>query len=161
MRTSAIGSALAHGRAVTGAQRGFTLVELLVVLAILTLVATLFPLALNRALPERRLEAQTQALVTEVEFAKMSSAMSGTAVELFVDATGHSSRTSPSPAETATGSRITDRHGRPRASLVLYPDGSASGGRVELSEGANRRVVVVSELTGRVWVERQGAERAR
>jgi general secretion pathway protein H len=156
MRTSATGSADA---------RGFTLVELLVVLTILTVVASLMPLGLTRALPHRRLVAAAEDLVTELRLAQAASAMAGHALEFLVADTGEYS-TRELTGETAGAlshgrARVTDRFGRPRASLIVYPDGSTSGGRVELSDGAHRRIVVLSELTGRVWVEPEGAADGR
>jgi general secretion pathway protein H len=142
MQTSATGSAHARVIAPSGVQRGFTLAELLVVLAILSIVAALLPWTLSRALPQRRLDAAAEILVTELRLAHAKAAMTGQPLEFQV-------------------ANATDRHGRPRSSLVLYPDGSASGGRIELRDGANRRVVVVSELTGRVWIEREGARDGR
>lgn len=165
MPTSATGSANPRRVAASGVHRGFTLAELLVVLAILSLVATLLPWAMNRALPQRRLDAAAEDLVTELRLAQMKSTMAGRPFELLVADVGrYSSRELTAESQQGIGrgsARVTDRHGRPRASLVVFPDGSTSGGRIELGDGANRRVVVVSELTGRVWLEHEGARHGR
>jgi len=54
----------------TGSPRGFTLLELLVVLAILVMAAALFPLALNRALPARRVTTTADHLIAAVRNAQ-------------------------------------------------------------------------------------------
>jgi general secretion pathway protein H len=165
MQTSATGSAAARVVAVSDVQRGFTLAELLVVLAILCIVAALLPWTLSRALPHRRLDAAAETLVTELRLAHLQTAMAGHPLEFLVADIGeYSTRelaTEPAQGSSQGRARVTDAHGRQRASLTLYPDGSTSGGRIELRDGTNHRVIVVSELTGRVWIERAGARDGR
>ena len=137
--------------------QGFTLVELLVVIAILVLIAVAFPLALDRAMPGRRVDAAAATLGDAVRTAQMFSAASGRAVVLAVSdddelvlteaASGRNLRRFALPAvDVHTYGRAGQAHDR----LVVHPDGSTTGGRFEIAAGTQRSSVRVGELTGRV-----------
>lgn len=147
----------------TGSGRGFTLLELMVVMAILVMVATLFPFALNRALPSRRVTTTTQRLVSMVREAQSASLVSGRPVTL--ELRGHGLTAVPqgpsSPAAPSdkghslsfpqsTEVSMTDSDGRALTALVVYPDGSSRGGRFEVQDTGHRGTVLVSAVTGRV-----------
>jgi type II secretion system protein H len=147
----------------TGSGRGFTLLELMVVMAILVMMATLFPFALNRALPSRRVATTTERLVSMVREAQSTSLVSGRPVTLQLQghgltavAQGPSSTTASSDKEhslsfpQSTEVSMTDPDGRALTALVVYPDGSSQGGRFEVQDTGHRGTVLVSAVTGRV-----------
>lgn len=144
-------------------QRGFTLLELLVVTAILVLVAALFPVALDHALPSRRVATTTERLISLVHDARMTSLLSGQPVALEVGP--HNLRVfsvlADREAVSARGAHgvsfpdsmrvsMLDAQGRKIPELLLYPDGSSSGGRLEIEDGGRRGALVVGAITGRV-----------
>lgn len=143
---------------------GFTLVELLVVLAILGLLASALPLALNRALPARRVAVAAEEIASAVREAHTLALAQGATVIVRVQdgalvvsaqAAGSARRPVRAALRPSTSVALTDREGRPLPALVLYPDGSSMGARFAIVDGARRASVSVSELTGRVWVERR------
>lgn len=140
----------------TGSERGFTLLELMVVMAILVMIAAAFPFAIDRAMPGHRVAAITQRLGSMVRAAQVSSLASGKPVTVRLEgrdrvaADNSFVKDQAIPASVAVS--MEDPDGRVIPGLVLYPDGSAQGARIEVNEGDRRGVVVVSALTGRVTV---------
>lgn len=138
------------------AERGFTLLELLVVLAIIAAIATAFPLALNRFVPARRIDAAARVLVADLRLAQARSVAVNAPVVL--EPGEHGYRITPDVirrwnANTSLQLRSADdAHGL--EVLRLFPDGSTSGGRLVISDGGRARRVTVSPLTGRVRLEK-------
>lgn len=143
---------------VTGRESGFTLLELMVVMAILVLVATLLPMALDRALPGHRVATTAERLMSLVREAQGSSVVSGRPVTLTVQ--GHELVTQdgatsaaigrPFSFPTSTNVSLIDLEGRAATALVVYPDGSTQPVRFDIEDSGRRRAVIVSAVTGRV-----------
>lgn len=127
-------------------EAGFTLLELLVVLAIMVLAVTAFPIALDRALPGRRVRAATERLEAEIRHAEIQSIAQDRPQRLSVAELA--SQFSASTQVDAAGPG-----GRPLQTLVIYPDGSTTGARLVVSDGSVRSIVAVSEITGRISVD--------
>lgn len=147
-----------RGTSATGRRvAGFTLLELLVVMAIVTLLAAALPAALNRSLPGRRVAVTTDRLVAGVRDAQAASVLSGQPVTLELQSRGFAfSHRAARAGSFAASTRVvlTDTEGRPAREITVFPDGSAQGGRFEIVDGPHRRTVIVSPLTGRVFVDR-------
>src|SRR5436305_102535 len=78
-----------HPHRTDGSRRsGFTLLELMVVLLVLVMAAALFPLALDRALPARRVTTTADHLIAAVRNAQAVSTASGRPVTLTINAQG-------------------------------------------------------------------------
>lgn len=149
-------------RSVTGNVRGFTLIELLVVLAILVMAAALFPLALNRALPGRRVSTTADRVVAALNDAEAESAATGrvvtvSLVEGRLEATADNSHPVMRPIRFPGSVKValTDMDGETTTALTVFPDGSAQGGHFAIESGADRSLVAVSGLTGRIAVRRE------
>jgi type II secretion system protein H len=148
----------------TGSGRGFTLLELMIVMAILVMVATLFPFALNRALPSRRITTAVERLVSMVREAQSASLVSGRPVTLQIEGHGLTAVAAQGSADEAAFSdtghslsfpqstqvSLADPDGRTLTALGIYPDGSSRGGRFDVQDTGHRGAVVVSAVTGRV-----------
>src|SRR5687768_9582313 len=74
-KTSATGRAVRSTNAAT--PRGFTLIEMTVVLAIIALLAGSVPLVLNRALPTRRVSAAADRLLADIRRLHVASTSAG------------------------------------------------------------------------------------
>ncbi|HEY7641627.1 MAG TPA: prepilin-type N-terminal cleavage/methylation domain-containing protein [Steroidobacteraceae bacterium] len=130
-----------HSTSATGDGRGFTLVEMMVVLTIMALLAASVPLALNRFMPTRRITATADHLIAEVERLQSEAASSGRPARLVV---------TEFALPTSTTLRFRAREDdRPLRELVLYPDGTASGGRFMIADSGREAVVEIGMLTGR------------
>ena len=125
---------------------GFTLVELMVVLAILLMMGAIFPFVLRRTLPHERVVSGSHRLKAAIHDAQLRSRSTGETSLLDVDAL---SKLLPEGTHlTLIGSDGTSLTG-----LTVYPDGSVTAGRIEVSEGVQHLTVVTSALTGRVRIE--------
>lgn len=125
---------------------GFSLLELLVVLAIMVIAVTAFPLVLNRALPRRRVRAATEHIEAAIRRAEIQSTALDQPERISVEQLS-------SRLATSTHLRTTTPGGALLRALVVFPDGSTSGARFVLSDGPDRSTVLVSEITGRIHVE--------
>jgi general secretion pathway protein H len=139
-------------------QSGFTLLELIVVLAVLVSVSALFPLALDRAIPARRLDAAAHSLADRLRTWQSRAAAGGSVLRVTASASTYSLHEPgrieevPLPADIRL-SLLSPSTSQPQTDLQLLPDGSSNGGRFELHAEHGDRFVRVSPLTGRVRVE--------
>jgi len=145
------------------ARGGFTLLELLVVIAIMAALTAAFPLALNRFLPARRADAAARELLADIRLAQARSVTADRVVSIIPTANGYD----VTVAETKGARRVSSRAWRTSTQLALrslddsrdltsfrvFPDGSSTGGRFLIRDGARVRSVAVSELTSRVRIE--------
>jgi general secretion pathway protein H len=135
-------------------QRGFTLLELLVVLAILGVLLATVPAGLGAALPGMRLHAAAEMLVTDLQAARLQ-AIRGrheTAIELEPDRPGY--RIAASKRELPSGSAIRlQAPDRRQSALRFLPDGSSNGGVLILSRDERAYRISVDWLTGRAVLD--------
>lgn len=112
-------------------QYGFTLIEMLVVLAVLGLVSGIAFPAVERSIAHQ----QFRLAAGEIEAALHES-------RAMAIATG--SRTAFSPQDLARGIALDV----PRVGLTFYPDGSASGGTISVSSGPRSTRFAIDAATG-------------
>lgn len=164
--TSATGSRVdaAQGaltiRATFPCRGGYTLLELMVVLAILGLMAGLFPLALNRALPARRVAATAQHVVAWISEVQAESVATGHPLAVSLEEHGLRVQSSTgvvhlAPLAWSDSTLVTLRtlDGTPKRRFGVYPDGSTDGADLNLLDGTHHAHIRVSALTGRVKTE--------
>jgi type II secretion system protein H len=145
----------------TGSQSGFTLIELLVVIAILVMMASAFPLALDRALPGRRVTTSLERLQTAVREAQALSLSSGAPIALRltesgIEATAPGRGVATDLASFPRSSQVTlhDTDGHPSLEFIVFPDGSCNGVRYDIADGNHRGTLFISGLTCRTRIER-------
>lgn len=136
--------------------QGFSLVELLVVVTIMVMLASIFPLALEHMVPARKLAAVTQKLVGTLRDLQSMALATGRSVSLIVANERYATRdgngvekTVDLPANMTLQLRD-DVSGRALPDLTFFPDGSSTGGRFEMRYEDKVRSVVVTCLMGRV-----------
>ncbi len=140
--------------------RGFTLVELLVVMAIAALMMTAVPTLFSAALPGVELKATARRTAATLRLARESAIRRGEDTQLVVDLDAHrlvleGYRNLNIPArlsvqlDAASSEMIDDRHGVIR----FFPDGSSTGGRIVLAQGDHGYQVGVTWLTGRIELD--------
>ncbi|GAB6841547.1 hypothetical protein JCM2811A_05480 [Methylorubrum rhodinum] len=142
--------------AIAGRADGFSLIELLVVLAILSLAVTAGSHTLLGATQDRRAAQAADALAAEIGRLRAEALRSGTRGRLVYDpeaARFLSSR--PGAAAIATaGLRVsleTPPSDRPvPGEIRLLPDGGSTGGRIVLAGRNSGVVLTLAPLTGRV-----------
>lgn len=134
-----------------------TLLELLLVLTIIGISAVLFPMAIDRALPSRRVQTAADEVAGVVRETVLASRRRGDVAQLAAaNGGGLALSWRDRDGEVATiGPRVPVELHRDTggAQLVLFPDGSSSGGSIEIAQGIYHVSVQISGLTGRVLVE--------
>jgi general secretion pathway protein H len=159
IKISAIGRRAGAGESCgQGRCAGFTLLELMVTLVIIVLISASMPIALNRLVPSYRFRAATEHLVTALQLARSHAQAQGRTVVLIcneaafsIQATGTAKKVVPIPANSAISCTALPG-GQAVDQLTLFPDGSATGGRIAVTDGKRTAAVELSALTGRIRV---------
>lgn len=144
-------------------RRGFTLIELIVVLFIVTLVAGLALPAVGRGVDTLQLRSQVATFSAFLRFAREQAITRREAQEVTIDADAHLLILRAAGAETSRASRrlsprIAIETERPAGSAITFsPQGLSTGGtfRLVAPDGRSYRVSV-DPLTGRVTSEAVG-----
>ena len=141
------------------AGRGFTLIEMLVVLGILGIVVVAI-WSLMVGPPSRlRLDRMTSDLVADLTQARDAAVLRGRNVVVVFDpdALRYSAQATGVSRQLPRGWHLTthkplprDDRAQDRAGISFFADGSSSGGRIDLSDGTHERHVDIDWLTGRV-----------
>jgi general secretion pathway protein H len=145
--------------------RGFTLLELLVVLALATLLIALVPPLITSAIPGVELKAAARRVATGLRMAREEAIRSGGDAAFVMDVEHRAFRVDGGyrrvelpedltlKLEAAESEMLSEQAGAVR----FYPDGSSTGGRIVLTRGEQGYQVGVQWLTGRIqmtpWVE--------
>ena len=149
------------------ATRGFSLIELLVALSVIALLSVSLPWAMDRWLPSRQLAATASGFAQDLRTTRLSALSDGVEQRmevasergiLRVSRGRDSIQTYTLPSDTtliasigATGSENLQIS----TQIRFAADGSSSGGRWQFVRGAQRWIVDLSALTGRVQLVRQ------
>ena len=139
-----------------GVAPGFTLIELLVVMAILVMIAGLIPLALDRALPARRVEAAARSAMAAIRDAQTQSIATGQPVGIKLTEEGNGLQAGTRTMSFSAGVRLTLRgpEGQLLPGLLMYPDGSTQSAQLRFSDATHESRMMVSGITGHVSLER-------
>lgn len=146
------------------AQEGFTLLELIVVMALMSLLMGLVLPGLLRSVHRESQRAAMRGLTVTLRVARSVAATSGHPVRLFLNIkTGHyrlegSSRQGDLAGLTLAEVRLVWQNlERTQGYITFYGDGSSSGGKLVLVEPTGRRnLLEVKPITGKVSLGVEG-----
>jgi prepilin-type N-terminal cleavage/methylation domain-containing protein len=137
-------------------ERGFTLLELLVVLTIIVLLASAWPLASSHLFTAQRLRNETQVLAGTMREAQLTARLTGNPQELMISPQA-SSYTTPTEAHELPDGMTLRLRGQPSAPtndrVIMYSDGSSSGGMLELALSSRVMTLRVQRVTGRIEIQ--------
>jgi len=138
-------------------QRGFTLIELIVVLVVAALLMSAVPALFSAAFPGVELKSVARRTAATMRLARESAIRRGAETVLLVDLdahrlelSGYRSLTLPGDVAVKLEAASRDLIDERRGLIRFYPDGSSSGGRIILSRGALGYQIGVTWLTGRI-----------
>jgi len=137
-------------------QRGFTLFELLVVITIVALISTLVGVNLQNR-EHGDLESVARTLMTDLRYVRSRSMVNNIDAGLVFDLAANTyasrqaqiERVLPDTLQIQLTVDARNIDGD-RASIVFYPDGSSSGGEIQLSKDGRVMQVATSWLNGYV-----------
>ncbi len=143
---------------VTPTRAGFTLVEMLVVLAILALVMAVMPPLLAGSQGRAELDAAARELAAALRETRSLAIRDGRSASFTLDAAhrfragGGQARSLPPSLGLALAAGD-EAHAAPSGAIRFFADGSSTGGRLTLLSGERRTDVTVDWLTGRVALD--------
>ena len=143
---------------------GFTLLEVLVVLALIAAMAALAAGVLTGGMAGLRLRSSATAIAAQLRYTRAQAVATGEAQRFVIDPRahrwsaphGHHGRVPPTLGIAFIGARET-QPSPGEGAIVFFPDGASTGGRVQLSARQTAWNVDVAWLTGEVKVARAEA----
>jgi general secretion pathway protein H len=136
--------------------QGFTLLELLIVITILAFMTTL--VGVNLQGRERTdLDSVARFLVTDLRYLRSIAMANNIDTQMVFDLSANSYRSKRAKIERNLPQGLTVRltldvrdTGKRSGSIVFYPDGSSSGGRIQLIRDGQQKEVTTAWLNGYV-----------
>ncbi|KAF1708874.1 type II secretion system protein GspH [Pseudoxanthomonas kalamensis DSM 18571] len=148
--------------------RGFTLLEILLVLGLIAVAGTLAALAFSGGLQGMQLRSEARQVAAQLRHTRAQAIASGQPQRFVIDPMRHqwqapgerSGRISASLAVGFYGAREAQPHAG-AGGVLFFPDGASTGGRVRLQAGRSAIDIDIGWLTGEVKMARVDAEAAR
>lgn len=144
--------------------RGFSLLEIMVVVGLVALLMGLVAFTLNSQLPSQQLKSAAKEIAAELRFTKSQAMATGVAQSFQINAitrewSGPKNRSGKVPKALEIIA-TTARQEQPEdgvAAIKFFPDGAATGGRIVLKYENAQWQIDVKWLTGDVTVSKPGA----
>lgn len=141
--------------------RGFTLLELMVVLAIMALALAVVPMQMEGTVDRARLQAAARQMAQALRLVQNQAMAQRQSQRLLVDTqhglwrVGRHSHHLPRGISVALTAARSERVNAFVSGVRFYPDGTSTGGAIELRNKSGAISVQVDWLTGAVAVRRQ------
>lgn len=142
-----------------GNQRGFTLVELIVVVILISLMTVLIPRYIFTGVSGADLKASSRDIAAGLRMARAEAVNTRRDSTLTLDMekrtftiNGTQTRKLPELLDMKLVTAQSEVVNQSQASIRFFPDGSSTGGRVTVASGERKYEVDVDWLTGRVTI---------
>lgn len=120
---------------------GFTLIELVITLAVAALLLTTVPAAMGKLLESARYHATVRDLLSDLRAARTRALLTGRAVHYVIDVNKRSVRYGNKQRQISDqlnfSAIVAKNMAQPDRAIVFYPDGSSSGGSLMLTRNSN------------------------
>jgi len=141
-----------------GPRSGFSLIELMVVLSIMSLLMVSASSALSASLPAMRFRSATRILADDLRATRRAALLQRHEMALSLRPGGYISGDGDRPPALPAGTviRLVDVPGGSAAApdrVRFFADGSSTGGRLELRLGERHSAITIDWLTGRVHLD--------
>ncbi|WP_291217404.1 GspH/FimT family pseudopilin [Dokdonella sp.] len=157
MRVSTAGMSRGAPRRVLG----FTLIEIVVVIALIGIVAVVAALSFSRSLSGARIEAASRDLVAALRYTRGQAIVKGQQKVLEIDlgantyqAPGKGSVELPKDMELRLTTAEQELTGDMKGGIRFFPDGSSTGGNIAVVLGQREWKINVGWLTGEISLDR-------
>jgi len=145
-----------------GKGRGFTLVELMVVLVIIALIMGLFATSMSRSISAAEARAATRKMVTSLRYTRARAIIDKSEQVFRVDTDNRSYQAPGRPLITLPqGVDVTITTARSEitseavAGIRFFPDGGSTGGHIELTINGREYRINIAWLTGEASLQKQ------
>jgi general secretion pathway protein H len=141
-------------------RNGFTMMELLIVLAIMAIVATVSIPLMGGGVSNSALKGAARELASGLRFARSEAVSKRHETFVAIDLAGRRFKVADDPVEhslpkeaelklfTAQSDLVSDTTG----AIRFFPDGGSNGGRITIASGERKYDIDVDWLTGRVSI---------
>lgn len=140
--------------------RGFSLLELLVVLVIVALMATVVGVSISRSISGAEVRSASRDLTAALRYTRGQAILTRSEKTLSVDVEKREYQAPDKPVVTIPEDLTirlltaqTEQTGESAGTIRFFPDGSSTGGKVTLAAGEREWVVTVGWLTGEIGRE--------
>lgn len=142
-------------------RRGFTLLELLVVLALIGMMLTLAPPLFSNAFKGAEAKSAVRQLASALRQTRAAAVSTQRETTLIVDVgaryfhgdDGRRSRSLPEHAAVTLTTADSERISEHAGAIRFFPDGSSTGGRILLQSDNQLFTIEIDWLTGRITVD--------
>ena len=142
-------------------QRGFSLIELLVVLVLVAALVGLGAAAVGAGLPGQQLRSAAREVAGELRFTRAQAIATGTEQVFELDVAGRRWTSAgkregrlPEQLDLVATTAREEQAVRETAAIRFFPDGAATGGRIVIKRGQAAWRIDVAWLTGEVTLRR-------
>ena len=149
--------------------RGFTLLEIVLVMAIIALATVLAAAAMTGGFKGMQLKASAKEIASNLRYTRTQAIATGQPQRFVIDPAKHawqapSAHHGSIPDKVGiefTGAREAQVNGAPsgQGAIEFFPDGAATGGRIRLTAGTAAWDIDVAWLTGQVKLRQGSAKR--
>ena len=141
--------------------RGMSLLELMIVVALIATLAGIGAMVIGRSLPGRELHDAARTVAGELRFARARAIATGRPQVFVIDVNTRSWQgaddrqgTLPEGLDVVATTALEERPARDQAAVRFFPEGAATGGRIVIKRGEAAWRVDVAWLTGEVTLSR-------
>ncbi|CAN5268735.1 GspH/FimT family pseudopilin [soil metagenome] len=148
------------------AARGFTLLEMIVVVVLFAAISALAASVVSRNLPAQQLQRATREIAAQLRYTRARAISTGTAQVFVLDTRTRAWRAPdrhhgevPASIQVVATAAKGEQEGDQTAVVRFFPEGAATGGRFVLRRDRAAWQIDIEWLTGEVRVTRAGAGR--